>query len=426
MKNAKVAFKLLPPEERPPPGFTEITCHLVFDVKLDTMRKARYVAGGHLTDVPTNMTYSSVVSRDTVRIGFSVAALNDLEILAGDVQNAFLSSPTEEKIFFCAGNEWGANAGRVVVVVRALYGLKSSALQFRNHLASTLGNKLGFKSCLADPDLWYKACIDSNGNEYYAYILVYVDDLLIIDKEPQRFMTQIQADFTVKRESIGPPDMYLGADIKKVEEGDTSFWTMSSRSYLDKAIKNLKTKLKESGLEFNKKLSDPTYSPKQPFTTTLYRPELDVSDECTDEQITLFQNLIGILQWAVELGRIYIGYEVLALSRYLVMPRTGHLLQAIHMFKYLDIHKDNELAFRPYQPVILIDQDEVTKQVTYMKKAYPDAIEDLPPNAPRPRGKQLSMYVFVDSDHAGDKITRRSQTGNILYLNSAPIIWYSK
>ena len=63
-----------------------------------------------------NMTYSSVVSRDTVRIGFLNAALNDLDILAGDIQNAFLSAPTEEKIFFYAGDEWGADKGRVVVV----------------------------------------------------------------------------------------------------------------------------------------------------------------------------------------------------------------------------------------------------------------------------------------------------------------------
>ena len=184
MKNSKVAFKLLSRGENAPPGYNEILCHLVFDVKLDMTRKARYVAGGHLTDVPANMTYSSVVSRNTVRIGFLAAALNDLDILAGDIQNAFLSAPTEEKIFFYAGDKWGADKDRVVVVVRALYGLKSSALQFRNHLAATLGNKLGFKSCLADPDLWYKACTDSNGYEYYAYILVYVDDLLIIDKKP--------------------------------------------------------------------------------------------------------------------------------------------------------------------------------------------------------------------------------------------------
>ncbi|GFH48973.1 Blackbeard [Chaetoceros tenuissimus] len=186
MVNAKCAFKLLARGDKPPPGYNEILCHLVFDVKLDMTRKARYVAGGHLTNVPANMTYSSVVSRDTVRIGFLVAALNDLDILAGDIQNAFLSAPTEEKIFFYAGDEWGADKDRVVVVVRALYGLKSSALQFRNHLAATLGNKLGFKSCLADPDLWYKACIDSDGNEY-----VFVDSDHAGDKVTRRSQTGI-------------------------------------------------------------------------------------------------------------------------------------------------------------------------------------------------------------------------------------------
>ena len=128
----------------------------------------------------------------------------------------------------------------------------------------------------------------------------------------------------------------------------------------------------------------------------------------------------------MELGRIDIGHEVSVLSRYLVSPRTGHLLQAIHMFKFLDIHKDNKLAFKPDVPSLTFDYDKIKEQIEYMKKAYPDAVEALPPNAPTPRGKSLSIYVFVDSDHASDTVTRRSQTGIILYLNSAPIVWYSK
>jgi len=197
---------------------------------------------------------------------------------------------------------------------------------------------------------------------------------------------------------------------------------MSSKTYLDKAIKNLKVKLKESGFEFNKKLLDPTYSPKQPFTTASYRPELDTSEECTDNQVTLFQNMIGILYWAVELGRIDIGYKLSVLSRYLVLPRTGYLLQAIHMFKFLDIHKENELAFRPEEPPLNLDYDAIKEQTDFMKKAYLDTEEELPPNALTPRGKLLSMCVFMDSDYAGDKVRRRSQTGILLYLNSAPNI----
>ena len=154
MTNSWIGFKLLEKDSSIPVGHTKITCHLVFDVKLDL---TRYVAGGHLTDPPTSMTYSSVVGRDSVRIGFLIAALNDLDILAGDIQNAYLNAETKENIYFIAGDEWKANRGRIVVVVRALYGLKSSALQFRNHISDVVGNKLGFTSSLADPDVWYWA-----------------------------------------------------------------------------------------------------------------------------------------------------------------------------------------------------------------------------------------------------------------------------
>jgi hypothetical protein len=45
---------------------------------------------------------------------------------------------------------------------------------------------------------------------------------------------------------------------------------------------------------------------------------------------------------------------------------------------------------------------------------------------PEPRGKPMNMFCFCDADHAGDKLTRRSQTGIILSLNRVPILWYSK
>ena len=125
-------------------------------------------------------------------IGFLIAALNDLNLLAGDIQNVFLSAPTKERIFFYAGDEWKCDKDGIVVVVQALYGLKSSALQFRNYLANTLGNHLGFKSSLADPDVWFKPSTAPNGFKYYSYILVYVDDILIVDKSPRIFMKQLE------------------------------------------------------------------------------------------------------------------------------------------------------------------------------------------------------------------------------------------
>ena len=111
------------------------------------------MVGGHLPDLLTQMEYLSVVSRDTVQIGFLMAAINVLYFIDGCIQNAFLEVPTQEKILFYSGDGWKSDKDRIVVVIRALYGLKSSALQFRNHLEETLGNKLDFKSSLSNPDL---------------------------------------------------------------------------------------------------------------------------------------------------------------------------------------------------------------------------------------------------------------------------------
>ena len=115
MKNSRVAFKLCEKEDKYPVGQTKITCHLIFDLELDIKQKAQYVAGDHLNDVPTYTTYSSV---DTVRIRFLMDALNNLDVLAGDIQNDFIEASTKDKVFFYAGDDCKADKENVVIVVR--------------------------------------------------------------------------------------------------------------------------------------------------------------------------------------------------------------------------------------------------------------------------------------------------------------------
>ena len=93
IKNVRVAFEMLNDGEDVPIGSTLINYHIIFDVKMDLTRKARIVAGGRLSkEVPRYMSYSSVVDRDSVRIGFLLASLNDLDIMAADVGNAYLNA----------------------------------------------------------------------------------------------------------------------------------------------------------------------------------------------------------------------------------------------------------------------------------------------------------------------------------------------
>ena len=121
MSNVEIVLKFLGEGTKPPIGFKKITCHLIFDVKFDLTRKARYVGGGHLTKVSPSLSYSSVVSRDSVRIMFLIAALNDLDIKMCDIGNAYLNAETRERLCFRAGKEWGSRAGSEVIIVRSIY-----------------------------------------------------------------------------------------------------------------------------------------------------------------------------------------------------------------------------------------------------------------------------------------------------------------
>jgi len=126
MRNNAVALKFLEDGEHVPPGSQWIPFHMIFVVKCDFTRKA-YVAGGHWTDAPPQLTYSSVVTRDSVRIGFLIAALNGLDILGADIGNAYLQAPVREKVHTTAGPEFGPNnIGKTALVARAMYCLKSS------------------------------------------------------------------------------------------------------------------------------------------------------------------------------------------------------------------------------------------------------------------------------------------------------------
>jgi hypothetical protein len=88
------------------PGYKEIKCHMIFDIKMDGnfTRKARFVANGAMTvDVPAYITYASVVSRESVRIALLYASLNGLRILGCDVTNAYLNAQCKEKIWIQGG-----------------------------------------------------------------------------------------------------------------------------------------------------------------------------------------------------------------------------------------------------------------------------------------------------------------------------------
>jgi hypothetical protein len=412
-------------EELVKEGFQKIDCHFIFDIKIgeEFRRKARYVAGGHKTNTPATLTYSSVVSRDSVRIALLLAALNDLDMLACDIQNAYLNADCREKIFSIAGPEFGANEGRIMIVRKALYGLKSSGAAFRAMLANTL-REMGFQSTLADPDVWIRPMThptrknaDGTSFDYYEMVLVYVDDVLAQSHAPMDIMDEIRETFKLKNDAAEPPSNYLGAQLKKIKnprEGRPGeAWCISAEKYVSAAVTNVEERLEKEG----RRLME--HSTPLP---TNYAPELEDSPELRAFGVQYYQELIGVLRWAVEIGRCDILLETSLMSAHLAAPRQGHLDMVLHIFGYLKKNKKRKLLMDPTDPGV--DPDRFIK--CDWSDFYPDAAEKMPDNAPEARGTPVGIHCFVDASHANDKSTRRSQTGILIFVNSAPIIWYSK
>ncbi len=376
-----------------PVGSKWIPCHVIFDIKMDFTRKARFVAGGHVTNPPTSITYSSIVARDSVRLAFLIAALNELDILSADIGNAYLNAPTKEKVHTTCGMEFGHEyLGCISVIRRALYGLKSSGAAWRNMFAGTLQD-LQYKSSLADPDVWFRPAAKANGEQYYEYIFVYVDDILVISQYPERTMNTIATFYRLKEHSVAKPSVYLEAQIKEhrlPENPSKIMWSMSAERYLKEALRNLDNIL----LKEKKHLPTKVVTP----LANKYRPELDVSPLLDTAHHTLYMQLMGILCWAVELGRIDIHLSVALMAQYLAQPRLGHLDQLYHIVAYIKAHLHSHIILDATLPHINSERFMTVDWSSF----YPDAVEAIPKNAPAPRGKAIIMSCFVDADRAGN------------------------
>ena len=124
------------------------------------------------------------------------------------------------------------------------------------------------------------------------------------------------------------------------------------------------------------------------------------------------------------LGRFDIAFATATLARYCMAPRIGHYEAAQRIFGYLKNFNKGQLFIDPSKNVQR--QLGEKRSMESWEEFYPDAEEDIPPNMPEPCGKKAQITVMVDADHARDKVTRRSVTGILLFVNNTPMIWITK
>ena len=148
---------------------------------------------------------------------------------------------------------------------------------------------MGYKLYLANPDLWMREDKMDNGTEYYEYILLYVDDCLVVSQKPKETLHRLGKYFSLKSDSIGPPKLYLGGKLSKLElPNDVVAWAISASKYIQQALNNLESILDMHGLKLRKGTNSPLLGN--------YHPEQDSTPECDTENARLYSSLIGILR----------------------------------------------------------------------------------------------------------------------------------
>ena len=179
--------------------------------------------------------------------------------------------------------------------------------------------------------MWTRPATKPSGFKYYEYVLCYVDDVLSLSHDLMKTMRGIQSSFKLKDDKIEPPSDYLGAVLEKMTMTvGTKCWTQSSDKYIAASLENMESVLAKKGNKLPTKCVTPFSSG--------YEPEQAITPELGIEGHRYYQELIGVLRWAVELGRLDILLEVSMLSSHLALPREGHLEQVMHIFGYLKQH----------------------------------------------------------------------------------------
>ena len=387
-----------------PEGYQKIPCHMVYDVKHDGRHKSRFVAGGHRTGTPTESVYSGVVSLQGIRLVTFLAELNDLELWGTDIGNAYLESYTTEKVCFTAGGEFGELAGHTMVIVKALYGLKSSGRCWHDRLFEVL-QSMGFHPSKAEPDIWMR-----EAGDHYEYIASYVDDLLIASKQPQTIIDALEGTpHSFKLKGTGPVEFHLGCDFFRDEN---NVLCVGPKTHIERLSLQYKSMFGEM--------------PSTRVTSPLEKndhPELDTSPLLDEDGITQYQSLIGAMQWVITLGRFDIAVAVMTMSAFRAAPRVGHMDRLKRMVGYLLKMRNGFIRVRTEEPDF---SDLPDAKYDWSHTIYGEVTEELPQDAPKPLGKRVVTASHVDANLYHDWVTGRAVTGILHFVNQTCFDWFAK
>lgn len=212
---------------------------------MDFRRKAQLIAGRHVTNSPNKDSYSSMASQGSICLDFLLASLNYLHLLLVDIGNAHVNVNCPEKVYSLAGPKFGKHEGKVVLITKALYGLKSSSAAWHLHLAQS-HRLMGFVLSKADPDMWFCKVQRPDKTECYEYIISYIDNLTIVSDKTKAISKALEnIPYTLKGGSAPKIFLKVITGVHTCNNGTNPLY-MSARQYLTNATHNIKQTLGET------------------------------------------------------------------------------------------------------------------------------------------------------------------------------------
>lgn len=331
-------------------------------MKPDLRYKARLVCDSSRVDPRGLSTRATVVKGISVRLLDVIADSQDLKVLTGDIGNAFIQATTNEKIFTKCGSEFGDRAGSIAIIVRALYGITTSAERFRTKFGDFI-RSMGFEFSRFDRDVWMRL---RDARDGYDYICTHVDDFKVVARDPGLWVDRIAGAFLVKEH--GPRSYYLGNDYTYHDGED--MWTYGCKTYAKEAIDRVE------------RLYGCLAKESTPLPVMDCHPEMDESSLLPLDDHRKFQMLLGMLQWLVTIGRPDLCTVVSSLNRFGACPRQYHLELAVRCFGYIKTTPHYQIAIdsRPLQ--FSRPAPDYKKLRPDFIKDYPHATEELDPSFP--------------------------------------------
>ena len=333
--------------------------------------KARYVAKGYsqISGVDYDETFSPTMNMTSVRILLQKAVNENFKLHQLDVKGAYLNAPIDKEIYVEQPPgyvEYKHGQKLTCRLNKSLYGLKQSGRNWNQTLTSFL-QESGFRNSDVDP------CVFINNDTLTPTIIVFwVDDLIIgsPDENHIEHLKQLLSN-RFKMDDRGELRWFLGIDFKKLENG---CYKMSQEKYAEAILKR-----------FGMFDCNPAPTPFH-TGTSLEKPSEEEHTKFSQQNFP-YRQAVGSLLYLAQTTRPDLCWSVSKLSQFLDKPGITHVTAIKHVLRYLKGTKSYCLMYKPSD------------------------------------GK---LSAFSDSDWAGDLVDRRSTSGYVCTLGSAPISWKTR